>query len=545
MKTDVEVRITGLPFDQKAVNGVSISYNAYGIPTASIQLVAPYIEEQAKSFLCDPDSFKKQTRDNPVNISIKSKTGCINFDGVFDGMSFIQTPGGFSYAAILKSKFQPMLELYPKFIGLDSASTVPFRRQIVTTTKFNEEDPFDAFQVATQNVTADNKTLVEFYIELVKALVNSQINLIANSTADTLPILELMKDERYKKNTQKCLDIINQLDLTHVKKMKVRANKQGNGMLRALVDTRDTLWDIIDSCLDSLGCMMLVGNDTIFMVPKANYLKMSNLSTPGFQEQSTTPNVAYPSDVLSFSINDVSYRNLRGCYVVPAGAVGADNIRTSYLSSYIGSFPNLRSGASDIPDDGSSGLLIVEAPQFLIQNLDGLYTANERIQNSISSGAYAGEVVEDPNQPKQEYADVSKNYSSQIQAAREVLDMYAKSRFLQEKYSERGGTLTLNVLKPNWVPGTTGAVYTRHPGLFYSFFVTNVTHSVSLGEGNSGHATTQVSFNSCRYAGNPGKIPGTNSVELYDYSASDMATLQQSWLDDVSGKAKEDIQNYD
>jgi hypothetical protein len=545
MNSDVEVTVTGLPFNQKAISGVSISYGYNSIPVASVQLVAPYIEEEARSFLCDPDSFKKQTRDSPVKISIKSKTGCINFDGVFDGMSFCQTPGGLSYSAIFKSKFQSMLELYPKWIGIDPGSILPFKRVINSQFQSSNsgEEPYLAFKTELGNLMpAGGDNMMQFLVKMLKALVTSQKNVTngTNTTEKVLPILGLMDGPRYKDNVDRCLAFLELVDLSNVSKIDVMASQNGGYVVDSVLSSTDTLWETLSNSLNQFGAMLLPANNKLFIVPKANFLKMSNLSVPGPQDQSTTPNVAYPSDFVSFVINDTSYKNIYGCYVVPT-FLDAHATTQSYSANYVGSYPNIVSGASDNPDDGSSGLLIVNAPQFIIHNFDSIYAANEKVQNEMAQN-FAGDKVDAPEQVKDKYAQIAKTQAGQSRSIQETLDKYAKSRFLQEKYSERGGSLTLNVIKPNWVPGTTGSVYTRHPGLFYSFFVNTVTHSVSLGAGNSGSAVTQISFNSCRYAGNPGKIPGTNSVDLYSYSSGDMESLQHAWLSDVAGTAVEDIQ---
>ena len=538
MTTDVEVTVTGLPFDQKAVSGVSISYGYNSIPVASVQLVAPYIEEEAKSFLCDPDSFKKQTRDSNVTIKIKSKTGCIKFDGVFDGLSFSQSPGGFSYAAIIKSKFQCMLELYPKFIGIDPTSALPFKRIVTGAYDFSKgDDPYLAFEAVVKNVQAGGLTLVEYYIELIKVMIDTQAALVSNGPDSTFPILEMLRDKRSKDNIERCRKLLTTVNLDFVKKINVMGGKCGAYLADQVIASEDTLWDTLMSSLDDMGCMLLPGNNKLFIIPKANYLKQTGLSAPGFQEQATSPNIAYPSDFVSFSINDVSYRNIRACYVLPT-ILDSNALIHDYKSQDLGSFPSA-SGASDIQDDGSAGFLIVPAPQFIIKNLDGLYTRNDEVQQGLKD-KYAGDVVDDPDTVKDKYKSHIDEFKGDNVAIKPTMDRYAKSRFLQEKYSERGGTLILNVLKPNWVPGTTGSVYTRHPGLFYSFFVNNVTHSVVLGNGNSGSATTTISFNSCRYAGNGSKVPGTNSADLYQYSSGDMASVQQTWLSDVGANTIED-----
>ena len=542
MTSDVEVTVSGLPFNQRAISGIEISYGVNQIPVASLHLVAPYIEQNHRDFLCDPDKYKKQTRDNPVTFQIKARTGCLKFTGVFDGISFSQMPGGFSYSAIFKSQFQSMMELYPKFMGLDPLSMMPFKRIATLKTQVGAiDEPYESLKYTLNNrVTASNDTVITYYMRLIKEMINSQINatLASNTTQELSDILALLQDQRYKRNAEKCQSLLEDIDTSFAEDTDMRAGKCMPYLIDKVVYSQDTLWDTILAALDDFGCMLLPANDKLFIAPKVNYLKMADMTVPAKQEQATKPNHIYPSDVTSVNVNDVPYRNLRGCFVVPIvsdpGPLGY-----SFATQCLGAYPKPQD--TDVKDDGGSGLLIINAPTFLIQNVDGLYVKNNDVQTDIQveAKAYAGDqAVETPDEPQQKYKQLSKDVSESLNVMKEILDKYAKARFLSEKYSERGGSIQTAVFKPNFVPGTTGFWYTRHPGLFYNFFVTSVTHSITLGGGKVGNATSHISFNSLRYGGSPDNIPGVDEAELYNFSSDDMADLQQQWLDNIEGKAE-------
>lgn len=541
--SDVQVTVSGLPFNQKAISGISITYPYNSVPVASLQLVAPYIEQTNASFLCNPDQFKVSTRASPVTINLKSKTGCINFTGVFDGMSLVQSPGGFSYSAIIKSQFQCMHELYPKFPGIDPTSIIPFKRSpILHIQNGDSTDPYLYFQSPLGAVNASGLTLVEFYIALIKALLNSQIKsqLSSNTTSELAPILTLLQDPIYQANAQKCLNFLDNINLDYVKKTNVIAGQCLDYLMWKVINARDTLWDTLASGLDDMGCMLLPANNTLYVIPKASYLQMTGLSAPGFRQQATSPNQAYPADFSNFSINDVSYRNIRACFVVPM-IESSEHILHAYITQSLGCYP--QTGDNSVHEDGSTGILIVEAPIFLIRNIDGLYTKNDQVQNTVKSAqSWAGAKVVAATSAQQQLDTAIDEYQASIEAAQPVMNNYAKSRFLQEKYFDRGGSFNMQ-LKPSWVPGTTGFLYSRHPGLYYNFFVTSVTHEVMLGNSKVGTAATQVNFCACRYAGSPGDIPGVSQADLYNYSSGDMAALQQAWLSDVSGTAVADTSN--
>lgn len=534
--SDVTVTVTGLPFDQKAVSGVAFDFSYNTIPVASLQLVSPYIEKNHRDFLCDPDSFKKKTRDSFVKISVKSKTGCLNFEGVFDGLSFSQSPGAFSYSAIIKSKFQSLLEIYPKLIGLDPSSLVIFKRdnQFMQVHAGNAENPFQSLKVGGLTVPVAGKSLLELYIAVLKHVLTSQQNLVSNTTQEFAKILKLMQDDIYKKNIEKAMSILDEIDISAVKDNKILAEFCLSWIVDSIVDSPDTMWDSLLSGLEGMGCLLLPGVKKLFIIPKANFLKLEGSAPSSYGAQSTEPNQAWPADYSNFMISDRSYRNLRACFVVPADINAQSSAAPygSWKSNIFGVYP--KPGSSDIKDDGSTGILIKPVPPFFANNLTAMYTYNQLVQSNLKEAEkpFAGTPVTESNTVSQQITGDAKKNEALIDGYSEIYDDLAKSYFLQEKYEERGGAIQL-LFNPKWVPGTTGFVYSRHPSLCYNFFVSSVKHEISLGSGNSGYAQTTVSFSSSRYAGNPSSVPGTDKVDLYKYDEGKMKSVQQQWLSDI------------
>lgn len=535
--SDVTVTVSGLPFDQKAVSGVAFDFSYNSIPCASLQLVSPYIEENHRDFLCDPDSYKKKTRDNFVKISVKSKTGCLNFEGVFDGLSFSQSPGSFNYSAIIKSKFQSLLEVYPKLIGLDPSSLMVFKRdnQFLQVHAGNANNPFEGLKAGAQKVSVAGKTLLEVYIDVLKHILTSQQNLVTNTTQDFAAILKLMQDDIYKKNIKKAMEMLESIDISAVKDNKILADFCLTWIVDRIVDSPDTMWDALLSGLDEMGCMILPGATKLFIIPKANFLKLKGSAPSSFGASSTEPNQAWPADYSTFMISDRSYRNLRACFVVPqssdASSSNPGGLGT-WESQIFGVYP--KPGSSDIKDDGATGILIKAVPAFFAKNLTSIYTQNEKVQADLKEPdkPFAKAPLDDHEEVSKKYTGDTKKNDGVVKQYKEIYDDLAKSYFLQEKYEERGGAIQL-LFNPKWVPGTTGFVYSRHPSLCYNFFVTSVKHEIALGSGNSGYAQTSVNFSSSRYAGNPSSVPGTDKVDLYKYDEGKMKSIQQKWLSDI------------
>lgn len=535
--SDVTVSVTGLPFDQKAVSGVAFDFGYNSIPCASLQLVSPYIEENHRDFLCDPDSYKKKTRDNFVKISVKSKTGCLNFEGVFDGLSFSQSPGAFNYSAIIKSKFQSLLEVYPKLIGMDPSSLMLFKRnnQFLKVTPADANDPFAGLTIGAGTIPVAGKSLLELYIDVLKYILTSQLTIQTNTTQNFAKILKLMQDDIYKKNITKALDMISNIDISAVKDNKILASYCLPWIVKKIVNSPDTMWDALLSGLDEMGCMLLPGVTKLFIIPKANFLKLNGSTPSSYGAQSTQPNQAWPADYSNFMVSDRSYRNLRACFVVPADVdVASCNLASggSWKAQIYGVYP--KEGSSDIKDDGATGILIKPVPPFFAANITSILAYNHKVQEDIKNGQkpFAGPVQMDSSAVFQQFLSDAKQNNQTVESYGEIFDNLAKSYFLQEKYEERGGSIQL-LFNPKWVPGTTGFVYSRHPSLCYNFFVTSVRHEIALGSGNSGFAQTSVNFSSSRYAGNPGSVPGTDTVDLYKYDEGKMKSTQQKWLSDI------------
>ncbi|HEY8400049.1 MAG TPA: hypothetical protein VIK89_02235, partial [Cytophagaceae bacterium] len=202
------------------------------------------------------------------------------------------------------------------------------------------------------------------------------------------------------------------------------------------------------------------------------------------------------------------------------------------ITQCLGVYP--READNEIPDDGSCGVLIVETSPFFLKGTAYAFTANGDLQETISEGENYNnkEPVESVEKVKQEM----ETYAEEVNEATEdqILDYYAKLKFLQTKYLDRTGSFT-TVFNPYWVPGTTGSLYTREPGLYVNFFVHTVTHDIGLAPPSIGRAVTQVSFNSARMSKDAQGVPGVTKEELFNYTVEDMVNLQKSWTNNITG----------
>lgn len=539
--SDVTISVSGLPFGAEAVSGINLEYDINQPGVAQLSLALPYLQSTSGlAFLCNPDQYKASTRNSPVTIDVKAKTGCIKFEGFFDGLSFNQSLGSMNYSAVIKSNFFYLDEVFPKFIGVDPSSLFAFKR--VTGTIFdngNTADPYEAFRGPLTSISADfkDKTIVEGIVSLLIAALKSQSNasLVTNMDNNLLPVLKLLEDARYKKAVEKAVSYLEAVDYSFVTGTELKASRTAPWIIEQVLASDMTVWQTLVTMLNEVGCMVVPGNSRLFVVPQSMFNKMSGISTPGKQQKATSPNVAFPADYNNLSVNDVGRKNIRACFIYP---IFTDSYASTLTkrAAVVGAYPT---AGDELPDDGSVGIRIFPAPQFLTSNIDALYMTNQEIINTISTNkSLSGDTVDDPEAIRQKFEEsiaILDKESTKLQE--KALNYFAKLKFLQEKYGDRMGNVTME-FKPSWVPGATGCVYSRSPGLFHCFFVSNVVHSIQLGNGSSGSATTSINFKACRFGGSIGSVPGVDNVELYNYNTGKMTQFMNSWLSDVGGKAK-------
>jgi hypothetical protein len=534
MQTDVEIKITGgLPFDETAVSGISIFYGINSIPTVNLELDAAYIQSYAPSFLCNPDDYKN--RSIQVNVEIKSKTGCINFDGFFDGLSVSQLTGSISYSAVLKNKFQRLLEIYPRAFGV-----IPTSFDIFTDPDqfmFQHGDPvkqYVSFQAADAQAISTDGKIPEYIKAILKMVVDTQYvaKTLTNFTEDGDDLLKLMKDS-YLKNLQESQNLISRLDISYISDCAIESSICADEIMNILLGREFTdLWSLIVHAFSFLGCCVVVGNDQFTVLPETKFLSFDH-PVPDFQSTTIKTNCANPGQYNSFSTSDTGRNNIKAVYVVSDSSKmpGSINLTNEFASS-MGVYPKDGKDA-EVADDGAEGILIVKASPFFLTAMNGFATTNPDAQSSQASQLPPfTDLLPDPLMVRDRMNAMMDQFKPLKITFQDIRDQYAKLKFLQAKYEDRMGQLT-TYFNPKWVPGTTGSLYMRLPGSFKQFYVTGVTHNIAKHAPNSGTATTTVSFCSVRQ-GTTGKIPGIKQDDLFQYSQDKMKMFQQSWIADIS-----------
>jgi hypothetical protein len=540
MKSEVEITVENAPFDASAISGITIIHGINAIPIARVSLSAPYIQTTSgKEFICNPDKFKK--RDSPAVFTIKTKTGCMKFTGFFDGMSVQQSPGSLEYSAIFKNQFQRMLEIFPKFCGVMPTSFNPFCAVNDTTVSTGHPElVYPAFKLAGKSVDT-NQSIGDFIVDLFKVMIQSQVLYYNNmQSTPAITIASLLGNGKYQDNLEQAEQLIGATVTDFVSVNHISAAYCASGLMNLLMgDKIGNLWDLLLECIETIGCSVVVGDTKIYIVPKANYLKGPDVAKP--QRQESTPdlaNIAYPADYNNFVVNDIGYANIKACFITAVDNILLTNMATDAMAgNYLGVYPTPDAPSElDNADDGSSGILIFRLEDTMLNGMMTYFTMNNVVQERLATAnPYAGSVAENVDAVQkilQQSIDIAAEANKKQKT---IMNQFAKIKFLEQKYTGRTGSLT-SVFNPYWVPGSTGTVYSRFPGLFYQFFVTSVVHTISVHAPGTGTAITSISFDSVRSAANIGDVPGVVNVDLFEYDVDKMTNFQYKWLTDIGAR---------
>ena len=541
MNTDVEVSVTGIPglgSNGEGITGINITYGYNMIPVAHITLNTPWVQQNAASLFSNPSSLKKSTKPDKVKIKIKSVTGCLEFDGFYDGMSSVQTPGGMDFTIIIKNKFQILSDMYPKYIGLYPGSTLAYRNvPNLTIDSGNPKEMYTKFLDELDLQVAPPK----FYIEAIKKIAESQESKeFLGSTKELSALVNILEDKSYKDALKDLKKELDSIDVDNADTKDLKCSQSASYYIDMLMNGGDTAWDLLINAMGDVGCVLVASNKKLYVIPQSNFLKLDGSRPGDSQRQSSSPNQAYPADYSNFVLNDTSYKNIKYCFVeCDSSLLTPESVISSIYADYLGQYP--KDGNDVNPDDGSSGVLVVSAPPYIARSaLAGIAIHNDEVRKNIEGGkpwADAGKGgppdTEDDAASKMggDESKVDSDVGKDANKIRETMDKYAKARFLMEKYVERAGSFNLQ-FNPQWVPATTGFLACQSPCIVYNFYVTSVTHSISITAARSGTAATQVTFNSARYGSNVGSLPSTQSNELYSYDDGKMKGFQKKWLGD-------------
>ena len=499
---------------------VNITYALNSVPTAVLSL-----DPSDSSILCDIDANRRK----PVNIDVRTKNGGIKFSGVYDGVSLSQGYGGMNYSAVVKSKFQTLMELYPIYPGVSPMGTSPYERASPLIMSTGDAEGSDGTPLSRFiQLDSSGMTIIQLYIGMIEKMIDFGVNLSDRTThmLPTLnPVTELLKNYD-KKTLQLEQALIKAVSTKYTDKYFNKGNIQFSTLAYIsthLIGNDSTLWGALVGCLNELGCNLVIGNTTAYIVPENNFIALPRKGVPsvGKLGASDGVNIAYPADYNGLTLNDNGFMDIGNCFIYTGdsqqgGQAGADSARG--LGSY-----------SD-PKKKSDGVLFLPASS--MWNTEVLSSADlacSETNKAVSSDKpYVGKPVSKTDLYKSKKTSMQKIKDRWNKDNKQLFDTWAQLLYYQNKFTDRSGSINMD-FNPNWAPGSSALIYTKYPGVYIDCFVTSVTHSINL-QPNGSSATTTVNFQSARINSSY-SMP---SDPFYNYDVGDMKSFQNDFLSDIT-----------
>lgn len=537
MSAKAEVKITGSAAFPGFITGVSVTYQVGSIPYATLDLI-----NQAGSVLFGDLESKKRAECSisiacTVHAGQRPYTRTLKFVGLLDGMSVASSVGRSHFQAVLKGKAQTLLELTTLTPGLYPSSVNVYKMPAFSVSatdgmvqSWGIFDPYGKLPYKDEPIV--------FYTELMRAVLRLQSGKFADMLGveplldKSKPFQKIYKDGRYKKAAEEGLKLLNNIDLSAV--TGGGAAMAGTPVIftsiqKMLMTGPNVLLENYTHFLAQMGCSLIFGNEKMWVVPMNTVVKPKGGSPTGGGRLQYSPNAAGPADCISYNYNDVGYRDIACVIVMAEDLAGGVDIGTpGYSRDHLAHYVE-KEGTSK-----ASGVLVVKNHPWMAafpmagassdakktkQQLDQQESMYAKKQDFITAAGTSKDIAAEVLKKKKDLAD----------AAQEVLENYAQTKYLQSRYGDRQGSITMD-FNPYWVPGTGGTLYIREISTTLSFYVTSVTHHVDLSPPASGTAITTVSFTCGRSGSGP---QGADSDKFLGYDAGKESKLQYAFLGDI------------
>jgi hypothetical protein len=540
---DVEILVAGLP--DVTPLGITLTYGVNTLPVCLVS-IDPSISNDASTstLIQDPDAYKRKG-DILVDVSVtypdSQTTETITFLGLFDGLSIDMSFGSMTVNAVIKSKFQQLLECYTKIPGLNAMGLNPFQRvscfSIDSTGDLNTAFK-NLFVSNGYGVPTDGQNVLQYYLSLAKFALGVQTgqggdlaSIIGTAqNQDITNLLNLLEHPGFQAGATKGLSLLNSsLNLDAVAGLPSNLLAAGNfaignNCIDSYLNNSEILWENMVQFYNTCGCNLIASQSTIYIAPNNGFLNITPATTGG-------PNVAIPSQYNHFSYNDNGYRDI-GYVAVLAECSFSGQDLIGNMKSY-GGYP----ANGQISLSPSSGLVVVKNHPLLFLDDQSLTVPdhfNDK-QESLAGGeanyskpqTYASGATA----PVASMQDVSTSVNTGTDGSgglQKYGDNYAEIKFYQLRYGDRTGQIIMQ-FNNNWVPGTCGALYIKKLSIWMFFYIELVTHTIRMDAPSSGTAITVINFSCARIGTKPA---GVDKDTLFNYDSTKMTTLVNSFIGD-------------
>jgi hypothetical protein len=534
------------------------------------------------SLFCDFDSIRRL----PVAIVVNSSLGCLRFDGVVDGCSISQQPGGLSTSLIVKHNFTFLNEVYPRVLGLSAGATNYFAINQTLNVDITQNTGGAGNMLAQMSpnpnygltAVSTSKPIIDYIVQICIAQVESQISspLVFNTQNSNLnsdqgnanfnPVLSAALSEvltASQLNAQKLgpfiLALLGEINTSFTENFILQAGFGGSqdtgndttnlvgtaslpcfasNIMTGITNMEDTLFHNLLREINSYGCVLVVGNGTAFVIPEAQYLNIIKGQALYNGQHSNQNNIALPADYIDFSFNDHGENTIKGVYAVQDGTGDVcsypKNSTGVINGCYIDPNPNVMGNIvlKTLPPLASS--YISYAAAFGAAGILSQMTADKKATAAAPNPTFIGGKMDTASL-------LASHMLTQVQANNTIynplkayMSQWAQIEYCKIKYGDRTGSITLP-FNNKWTPGAPGSVYTRFPGTYVDFYVTDVVHNFRIQAPHQGDATTNVSF----AGGRPGASVnvGLDTISLYSYGYAESQQFCAAFIQDISNTA--------
>lgn len=561
-KTDVTLRVSGGGLDEHTPIGLTITHQVGAIPTAAIDF-APLgprvikIENAGEGLLTRVDDYKRD--EVTIDVEVKTYVGKgggvaggnekkargLSFVGLLDGLTVNNLVGGNSYQAIIKNKAQYLLELTITTPGLTPTSVNIYKNpdfSVVHKGKFEENALVTAWGRITQDEIDMNDHPIKLYKDLLLLIIKKQKDgwksFVGKDrvVSGSEPFKDIFESKNYKKALEEGRKILENIDIEHVSSGAVKdvsfRNPTMNTALKELFTSGPHVFlENFMNFLATFNCSIIFTNTGGFVVPVNSVLK-PEAYVPRHHELQNQPNTGGPADYNGYTYNDNGYRDIAHVVVTVGGYKGGN-----YLGGV--SFDRGVNQYWSDPDELSraSGVHVVRAHKFMAISptfttkrdggADGVEKADIKKSNKLINldQKYGESNSEVKAGEESVYKDKNEQYQDLLS---KVLENFAETRFYQERYRDRNGSITFD-FNPQWVPGTGGQIYIKETAVTLAFYVTAVTHRIDLTPPMNGAAITVVNY-VCGRIGNPGSVMGASEDTFLGYDTYKEKDIQTSYL---------------
>ena len=551
---DVSIRLESTDLNNTLVSAliptsVTVHYGINSIPYVelSINPIADGVTGDTFIQICNFDKIYRRKQlsviiSTHVIAGNRDQNVCLRFDGIIDGLSFSQSPGGLTTQLVVKHKMQWLTEVAPKIVGIHPSSVDVF--QLPAALDW-QRDPATGDIILSRTLSGagppglDNTgNIIDWYVGLLRAAVTSQKEVtlsVEENASEYLALGSILKSQDiYKENglADTVLDLIDSIDTSAIQGLPFKAGMAYlTGFIAdTLVSMRDNIFANLVRFSAEMGCCVVVGRQKTFIVPEAAYLNVPKPGTPALRQVSSLNNTILPSEFENFTFNDNGFVNIKGVYIVHdpnTNQYATLQINNTDYGVFVDTDPEARGNIvfTHLPQYASIGLAnAIDGGEGTQQVLGGAK------QNDPNNPLLAGQLkLEDAVDSAIKMSDNALVAQSRI---RTFMDAWAQMAYCKMKYDDRTGSFNA-VYNNAWAPGAMGYLYTRLPGIYCDFFVTGVTHNFQLNIPNGGSIVTTVSFKGGRLG--PTANTGLPKVALYDYSWTNAQQFTNMFLDDVRG----------